>query len=83
VGITHFVKICVKCQLNRASYQKQAGLLQPLLIPLYPWHSISMEFITSAVLVIVEHFNKLANMVPRIPFPHSFAPTSIISANPP
>ena len=31
--IAHFVKTCVKCQMNRASYQKQAGLLQPLSIP--------------------------------------------------
>jgi hypothetical protein len=27
--ITHFIKTCIKCQLNRSSYQKQAGLLQP------------------------------------------------------
>ena len=34
--IAHFVKTCVKCQMNRASYQKQVGLLQPLPIPLGP-----------------------------------------------
>ena len=33
--------------MNRASYQKQAKLLQSLLIPLGPWHSVSMDFITS------------------------------------
>jgi hypothetical protein len=70
--ITHFVKTCVKCQLNRASYQKQAGLLQPLPIPPGPWHSVSMDFITSlpesqgydAILVMVDRFSKLAHMVP-------------------
>lgn len=70
--ITHFVKTCVKCQLNRASYQKQAGLLQPLPIPPGPWHSVSMDFITSlpesqgydAILVMVDRFSKLAHVVP-------------------
>ena len=70
--IAHFVKTCVKCQLNRASYQKQAGLLQPLPIPPGPWHSVSMDFITSlpesqghdAILVMVDRFSKLAHMVP-------------------
>ena len=70
--IAHYVKTCVKCQLNRASYQKQAGLLQPLPIPPGPWHSVSMDFITSlpesrgfdAILVMVDRFSKLAHMVP-------------------
>ena len=31
--IAHFVKTCVKCRVNQASYQKQASLrLQPLSI---------------------------------------------------
>jgi putative transposase len=34
--IVHFVKTCVKCQLNRASYQKQANFLHPLPIPSGP-----------------------------------------------
>jgi putative transposase len=70
--IIHFVKTCMKCQLNRASYQKQAGLLQPLPILPNPWRSISMDFITNlpeaqgfnVVLVIVDCFGKLAHMVP-------------------
>ena len=60
--VAHFVKSCVKCQMNRASYQKQAGLLQPLPIPSGPWYSISMDFIISlpesqgynAILVMVD-----------------------------
>ena len=72
--IAHFVKTCVKCQMNRASYQKQAGLLQPLPIPPRPWHSVSMDFITSlpesqgydAIFVMVDRFSKLAHMVPTV-----------------
>ena len=72
--VAHFVKTCVKCQMNRASYQKQAGLLQPLPIPPGPWHSISMDFITSlpesqgydAIFVMVDRFSKLAHMVPTV-----------------
>ena len=72
--IAHFVKTCVKCQMNRASYQKQAVLLQPLPIPPKPWHSVSMDFITSlpelqgydAIFVMVDRFSKLAHMVPTV-----------------
>jgi transposase InsO family protein len=70
--ITHYVKICVTCQSNRASYQKQAGLLRPLPIPNGPWECVSMDFITSlpmsrgcdAIFVVVDHFSKLAHMEP-------------------
>ena len=72
--IVHFVKTCVTCQINRASYQKQAGLLQPLSIPPEPWHSVSMDFITSlpelqgydAIFVIVDQFSKLAHVMPTL-----------------
>jgi hypothetical protein len=69
--IAHFVKTCVKCQLNRTSYKKQTGFLQPLPILPGPWYSVSMDFITSlpesqdydAILVMVDRFSKLADMV--------------------
>ena len=72
--IAFFVKTCVKCHMNRATYQKQAGLLQPLPIPPRPWHSVSMGFITSlpesrgyaAIFVVVDRFSKLAHMVPTM-----------------
>ena len=52
-------------------YKKQGGLLQPLPIPLRPWHSVSMKFITNlprsyvynAILVMIDRFAKLAHMV--------------------
>ena len=72
--IAHFVKTCIKCQMNRASYQKQAGLLQLLPILLGPWHSVSMDFIISlpesqgydAIFVMVDRFSKVAYMVPLL-----------------
>ena len=72
--IAHFVKTCVKCQMNRASYQKQAGFLQPLPIFPGPWYSVSIDFITSlpelqgydAKFVMVDRFSKLAPMVPTL-----------------
>ena len=72
--IAHFVKTCVKCQMNQASYQKQTGLLQPLPILPGPWNSVSMDFITSfpesqgydAIFMMVDRFSKLAHMVPTL-----------------
>ena len=72
--IAHFVKAWMKCQVNRASYQKQGGFLQPLPIPSGPWHSMCMDLITSlpeshgydAILLMVERFAKLAHMVPIV-----------------
>lgn len=45
--IAHYVKICIMCQANRASYKQQAGLLWPLLIFDGLWKLVSMDFITS------------------------------------
>ena len=72
--ITHFVKAWMKCQVNRASYQKQGGFLQLLPIPSGPWHSICMDLITSllkshgydTILLMVERFANLAHMVPIV-----------------
>jgi hypothetical protein len=60
--------------MNRTSYQKQGGLLGPLLIPPWPWHCICMDFMTSllepqgydTILVMVRRFAKLAHMVPIV-----------------
>ena len=70
--IAHYVKTCITCQANRASYRKQVGLLRPLPIPDGPWESVSMDFITSlpesrgsdAIFVVVDRFSKLARMEP-------------------
>ena len=71
-GIAHLVKAWMKCQVNSTSYQKQAGLLQPLLHLPGPWYSMYMDLMTSlpdsheynAILLMVKRFAKLAHMVP-------------------
>ena len=68
--IPHFVKAWMKCQVNRASYQKQGGFLQPLPISSGPWHSIFMDLITSlpeshgydAILLVIERFAKMGGL---------------------
>ena len=73
--IAHFVKTCMKCQMNRVSYKKQAGLLQPLPILLGPLYNVSMDFIImslselqgySVIFTMVDWFSKLAHMVPNV-----------------
>ena len=70
--IAHFAKAWMEYEVNRASYRKQGGLLQPFLIPPEPWYSMCMDLITSlpelqgydAILLMVEPFGMLAHMVP-------------------
>ena len=66
--------------MNRASYFRQVGLLQALFSPPRPWHSVSMDFITSllesqkydAIFVMVGWFSKLAHILsivePQVPW---------------
>jgi hypothetical protein len=67
-----YVKTCLTCQQNRTLNKKQAGLLQPLLIPKGPWESVSMDFMVSlppskgfdAIMVVVDRFSKMAHFIP-------------------
>jgi hypothetical protein len=67
-----FVATCHVCQKNRTSYQKTAGLLEPLPIPTEPWESIAMDFIGElpksksydSILVVVDRFSKMACFIP-------------------
>jgi len=66
------VKTCLICQQNRTLNKKQAGLLQPLLIPQGPWENVSMDFIVNlppsrgfdAIMVVVDRFSKMAHFIP-------------------
>ncbi len=66
-----YVKTCLTCQQNRTLNKKQAGLLQPLLIPKGPWESVSMDFMVSlppskgfdAIMVVVDQFGKMAHFI--------------------
>ena len=67
-----FVAQCVLCACNKASRHRPYGLLQPLLIPERPWHSISMDFIKqlppsngfTAILVIIDQLLKEGIFIP-------------------
>ena len=71
--IERYVLSCPKCQANKASTQKPAGLLQSLKVPTRSWQCITMDFITGlpmtargfdAILVIVDRFSKMVHFVP-------------------
>ena len=66
--VRDYVSSCFYCNRNKSSNHRKYGLLQPLPIPPYPWHSLSMDFITQlppsdnfdAILVIVDRFSKMS-----------------------
>jgi hypothetical protein len=43
--VTKFVSTCVTCQRNKARRHKPYRLLQPLLVPVKPWHTLTFDFI--------------------------------------
>jgi hypothetical protein len=45
VDIVKYVAECDTCHWMKASHLKSAGVLQPLLIPMWKWDDISMDFI--------------------------------------
>jgi hypothetical protein len=45
VDIAKYVAKCDTCHRVKASHLKSAGALQPLIIPLWNWDDISMDFI--------------------------------------
>lgn len=71
--IERYVLSCPKCQANKASNQKPAGLLQSLKVPSRAWQCITMDYIVGlpltsrgfdAILVIVDRFSKMVHFVP-------------------
>jgi Integrase zinc binding domain len=70
--VEHHVLHCLHCQRNKARHVRPAGLLQPLELPLSPWHAVSMDFITQlprtqsrhdAIFVIVDKLTKMCHFV--------------------
>ena len=71
--VADYVKSCVKCQLNKDSNEKPAGLLMPLPIPTRPWQQFGIDFMgpfrmtkagMDGIAVIVCHFSKMKHIVP-------------------
>ena len=68
-----YVDSCEKCQRNKPSQERPAGLLQPLPIPGTRWETVTMDFMThlpktprgyDAITVFVDKFTKHAHFVP-------------------
>jgi hypothetical protein len=71
--IERYVLTCHLCQKNKARNTLPAGLLQPLQLPLNPWHTVTMDFITQlpktsrghdAIFVIVDKLTKMVHLMP-------------------
>ncbi|KAK3032743.1 hypothetical protein RJ639_036927 [Escallonia herrerae] len=58
-------------KLDKVECRKKAGLLQPLPVPIRPWESVSLDFITGlpnvedlgTILVVVDQVNKYASFI--------------------
>jgi len=69
--VIQYTKTCLICQQDKVERAKIVGLLEPLPVPLRPWESVSMDFIThlskvgehEAILVIIDRFSKYATFI--------------------
>ena len=69
--VDEYVRSCLICQQDKAVTKSPGGLLQPLPVPVRPWASVSMDFITglpdvdgyTSIMVVVDRFSKYATFV--------------------
>jgi hypothetical protein len=70
--VKSFVKLCSKCQRIKPRTDKPYGSSMPLPVPIRPWDSVSMDFITNlpnadgydAILTVVCTLSKMAHFIP-------------------
>ena len=71
--IASFISRCLTCQQVKVEHQKPAGKIQLLLIPVWKWDKITMDFVTGlprtqrqhdAIWVIVDRLTKSAHFLP-------------------
>ena len=71
--ITQYVVECDTCGRVKADHMRTLGYLQPLLIPIWKWEDISMEFVVglprttkgyNSIWVIVDRLTKSAHFLP-------------------
>jgi len=70
--IIDFVRSCLECQQNKASWHPPYGLPSTLELLYAPWQSIAMDFITELPIseqcdelwVIIDRFTKMAHFIP-------------------
>ena len=65
--VAAYVKQCPSCQGQKSASNRPTGLLQPIEVPRYPWHTVTTDYVTglprtargnTAVVVFVEKFTK-------------------------
>jgi hypothetical protein len=73
--IKEYVATCLACQANKPSPQLPIGLLQPLPIPEWAWHTVTMDLITQlpqsaaghdAIFVVVDKLTKYVYYIPTV-----------------
>ena len=71
--IASFVSKCLTCQQVKAEHQRPAGKIQLLLIPVWKWEKITMDFVIGlprtqrkhdAIWVVVDRLTKSAHFLP-------------------
>jgi hypothetical protein len=71
--VAHYISECDTYRKLKADYMEPGGLLQPLIIPVWKWHDISIDFIVSLpmtackfdlISVIVDRLSKYAHFIP-------------------
>ena len=70
--IKDYVNSCTICGQNKSRRHWPFGLLKPLPVPIWPWDSISMDFIEelpnsngyNSILVIVDRASKQSIFIP-------------------
>jgi hypothetical protein len=77
-----FVSTCVTCQQEKSEHIKTPGLLQPLPIPPFPWHTISLDFVEGfpksrgydVIMVVIVKLTKYGHF---LPLKHPFTATQV------
>ena len=72
--VSTYIRSCDTCQRTKTSRLLKSGFLNPLEIPPYPWHTVSMDFILQlpptkdngydTLYVVVDKFTKRAHFLP-------------------
>jgi hypothetical protein len=72
-AVEEYVRSCPSCQVSKPSQRLPIGLLQPLDVPLRPWESVSVDFIThlpktklghTSICVFVDRLTKMIIVEP-------------------
>jgi Integrase core domain. len=71
--VKRFIDTCKECAVSKPSHQKPSGHLYPIPTPPFPFHTLSLDFITAlpesksghnSILTLVDKFSKIAIFIP-------------------